>query len=76
MGEAKKAGGDERAGKLRIARALAVAGAAMLAAGIALGRGSERGLALIEARLALLVLGLSLALAGAVGLAAARRRRD
>ena len=71
----RKAGSPSvAAGKKRLAAIFALTGVLMTVAGLALGRGSELGVALLQARLFLLVVGFSLALAGLVGLAALARR--
>lgn len=54
----------------RLPAVLATAGAALGLLGIFLGRGLEQGMGLIIARLFMLVLGLSVLIAGLVGLAA------
>jgi uncharacterized membrane protein YsdA (DUF1294 family) len=61
--------------QLRTATLLAGSGGAMLAVGLFLGRGMAQGFVLVQIRLAFLVLGLSLAIAGAIGLLAAARAR-
>jgi hypothetical protein len=59
--------------KLSIATTLAVAGTAMILLGLFVGRGLPQGFGLVQVRLALLVLGFCLAIAGAIGLAAIAR---
>ncbi|MCX6086881.1 MAG: hypothetical protein NTW63_03900 [Caldiserica bacterium] len=55
-------------GKFRLAVALAVTGGVLLLTGLLLGRGAPTGSSLFSARFFMLVLGVSLLLAGAVGL--------
>ena len=55
-------------GKFRLAVALAVTGGVLLLTGLLLGRGAPDGSSLFAARFFMLVLGVSLLLAGAVGL--------
>ncbi|MBA4364699.1 MAG: hypothetical protein C0398_01665 [Coprothermobacter sp.] len=57
-------------GKFRLAVALAVTGGVLLLTGLLLGRGAPNGSSLFAARFFMLVVGVSLLLAGAVGLIA------
>lgn len=61
--------------KKRLAAIFAVTGALMVVTGLFLGRGSELGVTMLQARLFLLVVGFSLALAGLVGLSSLARRK-
>ncbi len=75
MIDQKRPGAMSPAGKFRLAIAMAVSGSAMAVAGLVLGRGKDEGLALLELRMFLLVIGFMLAGAGIIGLAAAHRSR-